>query len=345
MKAVLVKAFTEYQNLTVEDIPPPELGPGHVRLGVRATGVGFAVSLWVSGRYQRKPPLPFVPGTEASGVVLEVAPDVTRFKPGDRVVAALDWGGMAEEAVAHAVNVYPIPERMDFAEAISLTNSYGTACAAITWPRLLDVQPGATLLVHGCAGGVGLAAVEIGKIQGARVLGTAGTAAKITAALEHGADHVIHHRKESFRERVLELTDGRGVDAVIDPVGGEVFEQSLRCIAPEGRILPVGFAGGRIPEIPANILLVKNITVCGLSFGHYLGWGVKDARHESESKVRTIIEQLCQWYAQGKIRPTISHRFPLERFVEAMTVVMERRSIGRVALVQDRTNGCGGRAS
>jgi NADPH2:quinone reductase len=334
MRAVLVKEFTDFKNLTLEDVLPPQLDEGQVRLDVRATGVSFAVSLWVSGRYQVKPPLPFVPGTEVSGVIMEVAPDVTMFSPGDRVAAALDWGGMAEEAVARAVNVYPIPDNMDFAEAISLTHSYGTACAALTWLNLLNLKPGETLLVHGSAGGIGLAAVEIGKLLGATVIGTAANEEKIAAVRKHGADDVINYVQEDFRERVLDMTDGLGADVIIDPVGGHVFDDSLRCLRPEGRIMPVGFASGKIPQIPANILLVKNITVCGLNFGYFLGWGPRDVRRESAPRVRAIIERLCHWYVEGKIRPHISHRFPLEQFQEAMTTVLERRSIGRVALVQ-----------
>ena len=335
MKAVWVKDFTDYKNLTVEEVPAPEMKEGQVRLDVRAAGVSFAVSLWVSGKYQIKPPLPFVPGTEAAGVVVEASPDVTRFKKGDRVAAALEWGGLAEEASANASNVYPVPDSMSFAEAISLTNSYAATCAALTWPDLLNVHPGETLLVHGCAGGVGLAAVEIGKICGARVIGTAGSADKSAAAMDHGADHVINYRKEDFREKVLELTNGRGADVILDPVGGDVFDQSLRSIAPEGRIMPIGFASGRIPRIPANIILVKNIRVCGLSWGYYLGWGLNDVRRESEPMVRDIMERLGQWYEDGKIRPHISHRFPLARFHEAMSTVLERKAIGRVALVMD----------
>ncbi|MFH1243263.1 MAG: NADPH:quinone oxidoreductase family protein [Pseudomonadota bacterium] len=334
MRAVLVKEFTDFKNLTLEDVPPPQLDEGQVRLDVRATGVSFAVSLWVSGRYQVKPPLPFIPGTEVSGVIMEVAPDVTMFSPGDRVAAALDWGGMAEEAVARALNVYPIPDDMDFAEAISLTHSYGTACAALTWPNLLNLQPCETLLVHGSAGGIGLAAVEIGKLLGATVVGTAGNEAKMAAARDHGADHVINYVKEDFRHEVLEITGGLGADVIMDPVGGRVFEQSLRSIAPEGRIMPVGFASGKIPQIPANILLVKNITVCGLNFGYFLGWGPRDVRRKNEPRVRSIMERLCLWYEERKIRPHISHRFHLEEFQEAMSTVLERRSIGRVALVQ-----------
>ncbi|MBU2550713.1 MAG: NADPH:quinone oxidoreductase family protein [Proteobacteria bacterium] len=335
MKAVWVREYTDYQNLAVEDVPEPEIRPGHVRIDVRATGVSFAVSLWVSGRYQRRPPLPFAPGTEVAGVIAETGPGATRFKVGDRVAAAVDWGGMAEAVVADEVGVHAIPDSMDFAEAIALPSSYATACAALTWPHLLDVRPGQTLLVHGCAGGVGLAAVEIGKLCGARVVGAASTAEKRAAALDHGADHVIDYQSEDFRERVLEITGGRGTDAVLDPVGGDVFDQSLRCLAAEGRIMPVGFTSGRIPSIPANILLVKNISVRGLNWGYYLGWSPDDVRLEYEPRVRDLMDRLCRWYEQGGIRPHISHRFPLDRFQEAMAAVMGRRSIGRVALVQE----------
>jgi NADPH2:quinone reductase len=334
MKAVWVKEFTDFKNLAIEDVPAPEIDKGQVRIDVRATGMSFAVSLVVSGRYQRKPPLPFVPGTEVGGVIAETAPDVDRFKPGDRVVAVVDWGGLAEEVAAHAVNVFPIPDSLEFPEAIALTNSYGTVCAALTWPNLLNVQPGQTLLVHGCAGGVGLAAIDIGKIRGARVIGTAGSEKKLAAAKKQGADHVINYTTGNFKDRILEITAGRGVDTVLDPVGGEVFEQSLRCIAPEGRIMPVGFTSGKIPQIPANILLVKNITVCGLNFGYFVGWSPDDVRYECEGRVRAVMEQICRWYEEGKIHPHISHKFPFEQFQEAMAVVLGRESIGRVALVQ-----------
>ncbi len=336
MKAVWVKEYTDFKNLTLQEVPAPELKKGQVRIDVRATGASFAVSLVVSGRYQRKPPLPFAPGTEVSGIITEIAPDVSRFKPGDRVVAVIDWGGMAEEVVTYPVSVFPIPDELDFAEAISLTNSYGTVYAAFTWPNLLNVQPGQTLLVHGCAGGVGLAAIDIGKIRGATVIGTAGSEEKVAAAKKQGADHVINYSKDNFRDRVLELTSGLGADVIFDPVGGDVFEQSLRCIAPEGRIMPVGFTSGRIPQIPANILLVKNITVCGLNFGYFVGWSPNDRRYEFEPRVRPIIEQLCRWYEEGKIHPHISHRFPLEQFQDAMAVVLGRKSIGRVALIQEK---------
>ena len=192
----------------------------------------------------------------------------------------LDWGGLAEEAVAHEVNVFPKPVNLGFVEAIQLAISYPTSAGALTWPTVLDVQKGQTLLVHAAAGGVGMAAVEIGKILGATVIATAGGARKAAFARAHGADHVIDYSATDFREEVLRITAGRGVDRVYDSVGGDVFAQSLRCMAVEGRICPIGFAGGEIPQIPANILLVKSIAVMGFNYGYYAGWSPHDARFE-----------------------------------------------------------------
>jgi NADPH:quinone reductase len=200
---------------------------------------------------------------------------------------------------------------------------------------LLNIQKGDWLLVHGASGGVGLAAIEIGKILGATVIATAGSAAKLSIAREHGADHVINYREQDFRALVLEITGGRGVDAVYDPVGGEVFMQSLRCMAPEGRIMPVGFAGGEIPQIPANILLVKNLTVCGLNMGLYYGWSPQDLRYEYEGRVRANMEQLFDWFAQGRINPVVEVTYPLAQFQTAMADVLARRAIGRIAVVME----------
>lgn len=335
MRGVLVKEWTAFENLTLEEVPEPPLAPNQVRIRTQAAGVSFATSLVVQGKYQRKPPLPFVPGTEAAGIVEEVGAEVRRFRPGDRVIAVLDWGGLAEKAVAFEVNCYRIPDGLDFAPSISFTNSYGTSAAALTWPHLLNLQPGETLLVHGAAGGVGLAAVEIGKILGATVIATAGGDAKLAVVREHGADHAIDYRKGPFRDRVLELTGGKGADVILDPVGGDVFDQSLRCIAPEGRIMPVGFAGGRIPQIPANILLVKNVTVCGLNLGYYYGWSPYDARYDYEDRMRALMDLLFGWYEAGRLKPTVSHAFPIERFQEAMAAVLGRQSIGRVVLLMN----------
>ena len=253
----------------------------------------------VSGRYQRKPPLPFVPAAEVAGIVTDVADGCESIKVGDRVCAVLDWGGLGEVAVANEVNTFKIPDGLEFNQAISFTNSYATSAAALTWPHLLRLAASETLLVHGAAGGVGLAAIEIGKILGATVIATAGSAAKLDAAKEHGADHVINYREEDFRAAVNDLTNGIGANAIYDPVGGEVFAQSLRCVAPEGRIMPVGFASGTIPQIPANILLVKNITVTGLNMGYYIGWSPDDVRYEKASIIHPLMQQMFDWFEAG----------------------------------------------
>lgn len=335
MKAVVVPDWMPFDQLQLQTVPEPVPGPGQVLIRIKASGVSFATSLVVQGKYQRKPPLPFVPGTEVAGVVEATGTGVTRFAPGARVCAVLDWGGMAELAVAKEVNVYGLPDSLDFTRAIAFTHSYATSAAALTWPHLLNLQSGQTLLVHGAAGGVGLAAVEIGKLLGATVIATAGHPDKLALAREHGADHVINYREHGFREAVLALTEGEGVNAVYDPVGGDVFMQSLRCMAPEGRIMPVGFAGGDIPDIPANLLLVKNLTVCGLNLGLYFGWSPRDLRHEYEDRMRSLMDRLFGWFEQGGVRPVIGSTWPLAEFKSAMAEVLARRSLGRVALVME----------
>jgi len=335
MRGVLVKEYTEFQNLRIEDCPVPTIGPGQLRIRTQAAGISFATSLMVAGRYQRKPPLPFVPGTEAVGIVAEIGPKVTRFKVGDRVACVLDWGGLAGETMANEVNTFPIPDSLEFYRAICFTNSYATSAAALTWPHLLNVQAGETLLVHGAAGGVGIAAIEIGKILGARVIATVGSDEKITIAKTHGADHVINYSEGPFRDAVLEITNGRGANAIYDPVGGEVFMQSLRCIAPEGRIMPVGFAGGDIQQIPAILQLVKNVSVCGLNMGYYYGWSPEDVRHEYGPRMQALMAQMFAWFEAGQLNPRVSHSFALEDFQEAMAVVLGRLSLGRVAVVMD----------
>lgn len=331
MRGLWVTEYTDFDRLSVEEIPQAALEPKQIRIRVHAAGVSFAANLVVAGKYQRKPPLPFTPGTECAGEVIECGTDVTRFKPGDRVFAALDWGAYAEEAVAWEVNTYPLTDALSFAQATNF-NSYATAMAALTWPRLLNVQPGETLLVHGAGGALGLAAVELGKTLGATVIATASTEEKRTAAADHGADHVIDYSDGSFRDEVQEITGGNGADAILDPVGGEIFEQSLRCIAFEGRICPIGFTGGTAAPAPSNIILVKNISVVGLNFGTYYGWSPRDIRYEVEDRVRPIMEKFCQLANRGEINPEVCAEFPLDQFREAMALVTSRKSIGRVVL-------------
>ena len=328
MLGVLVKEFTDFKNLTIENCPRPEMGPRQVRIKVQAAGVSFATSLVVAGKYQRKPPLPFIPGTECSGYVTDVGSDVTEMQIGDRVCAVLDWGGQAEEAVAHSSNVFKIPHSLPFNEAICFTNSYLTSYAALVWPHLLQVKEGQFVLVHGAAGGVGIAAIEISKIKGATVIATVGSEDKRKIAEGHGADFTINYNDGGFRERVLELTDNLGANIVYDPVGGDVFLESLRCIAPEGKIMPVGFAAGSIQQIPANILLVKNITVVGLNLGYYFGWSPIDMREHFSEQMKESMAELFKWQTAELIRPRVSHCFPIQQFQEAMETVLSRKALG-----------------
>jgi len=321
--------------LRLEDVEPAPLKSSQVRIRIRAAGVSFATTLVIAGKYQRRPPFPFAPGTEASGVVTEVDPACRRIKIGDEVIAVLDWGGLAEEVVAHEVNVFAKPRTVGFVEAIQLAISYPTSAASLTWPAVLDVQKGQTLLVHAAAGGVGMAAVEIGKLLGATVIATAGGARKTAFAKAHGADHVIDYRAADFRDEVLKLTDGRGVDRVYDPVGGDVFAQSLRCMALESRICPIGFASGTIPQIPANILLVKTIAVTGFNFGYYAGWSPHDARFEEADRVLALMDRIRGWCEAGLCRPHVDRTFPLDRVPDAMHALLERSVTGRVAIAME----------
>ena len=313
MRAMICRQWGGPGDLRLETVESQALKPGQVRIKVHAAGVSFATTLVIAGKYQRQPPFPFAPGTEASGIVTEVDPACKRLEVGDEVVAVLDWGGLAEEVVAHEVNVFPKPKNVGFVEAIQLAISYPTSGGALTWPMALDVQKGQTLLVHAAAGGVGMAAVEIGKILGATVIATAGGARKTAFAKAHGADHVIDYRATDFREEVLKLTGGRGVDRVYDPVGGDVFTQSLRCMAVEGRICPIGFAGGTIPQIPANILLVKSIAVMGFNYGYYVGWSPHDARFEQAERTFALMERIRGWCEAGLCRPHVDRTYRARR--------------------------------
>ena len=335
MKGLTVEDWMPFDRLPLKELPEQPVPERGVRIQNHAAGVSFATSLVVEGKYQRKPPRPFTPGTEVAGIVTETGPGANRFQPGDRVCASLDWGGLAESCVGLEVNAFAIPDSLDFVSAVCFTNSYGTSAAALTWSHLLNVRAGQRLLVHGASGGVGIAAVEIGKILGAEVIATVGSEEKMEVVRRHGADHAINYRTGDFREAVLDLTNGKGADAIYDPVGGEVFMQSLRCIAPEGRIMPVGFAGGTIPQIPANILLVKNITVCGLNMGYYYGWSPVDVRYEYEDRIRSMMEQLFDWFDAGHLHPEVAQTYALDDVHQAMADVLARRAIGRAVVVME----------
>ncbi|MCB2101998.1 MAG: NADPH:quinone oxidoreductase family protein [Rhodobacterales bacterium] len=323
MRAMLCTDWGGPEGLALTDVPEPALdGDDAVRVAVRASGVNFADSLIIQGKYQIKPALPFSPGLEISGQVLETAPGVTRVQPGDRVLGMVDHGGFADQVVTQARNLYRIPDGMSFTDAAAFPVAYGTSHLGLTYKARL--QPGETLVVHGAAGGVGLTAVEIGKRLGARVIATAGGAAKLQVAAGAGADAVIDYREEDVRVRIKELTDGRGADVVYDPVGGDLFTASLRSTAPGGRILLVGFASGTVPQIPANILLVKNIT----AIGYY--WGAH--RLFDLPAMDASFAELFAWYGAGDLRPHVSNILPLERAAEAIGLLIARKATGKVVV-------------
>lgn len=323
MRAVLCKEWGGPEKLVVEDVPAPSLRPNAVRIKVHAAGVNFADLLLIAGQYQEKPSFPFTPGAEAAGVITETGSGVTGLKTGDRVMALTGLGAFAEEAVVDAPRVLPIPDKMEFISAAGFPVAYGTSHGALEWRARL--QPGEWLLVTGAAGGVGLTAVEIGKAMGARVIACARGADKLAIAQQHGADHLIDYGREDIRERVKAITGGHGADVIYDPVGGDVFEACLRSIAWGGRIIIIGFAAGRVPQIPANIVLVKNIDVIGFYWGSYQA-------HNPEL-LRGSFTQLFRWFQQGKLQPHVSHQFPLEQASEALALLQQRKSTGKVVLV------------
>jgi NADPH2:quinone reductase len=327
MRAVLCKAFGDPDSLVVEEIAPPPLLAGTARIAVHAAGVNFGDTMMVAGTYQEKPPFPFTPGFEIGGEVIEVASDVSVVKPGDRVMGTLSHGGYADEAVAPAEDLTPIPATMDYAVAAGFPVAYGTSHGALEWRARL--RPGETLLVHGASGGVGITAVEIGKAMGATIIATAGGAEKLAIAQRHGADHLIDYSREDIRERVRALTGGRGVDVVYDPVGGDVFDASLRSIAWEGRIIVIGFAGGRVPQIPANLVMVKNCDIIGFYWGSY--------RKRKPAIIRDSYQQLFRWFEAGKLKPHVSQRSDLADVAEAFRALLTRRSTGKLVLTTGRS--------
>ncbi|MES2511384.1 MAG: NADPH:quinone oxidoreductase family protein [Pseudomonadota bacterium] len=334
MKAYFCEQWVHYRDLKLrDDVKPPVLLAGQVRIAVHYATAGFGQTLVIAGKYQRKPPLPFVPGTEVSGVILEVAPDVAGFAPGDRVAAALDWGGYAEEAVATASTTWHVPDAVSLATAASVPLTYGTSYAALHWRGRL--KAGDTLLVFGAAGGVGLPAVELGRLAGARVIAVAGSDARVKIALDRGAHGGIVHGGEQLSQQVRDLNGGKNVDVVFDPVGGALFDEALRCLKPEGRVLVVGFASGDVPKIPANILLVKNAEIVGFNFGLYIGWGLTDERAFYSQRLKAMMDTLFAHVAAGELKPESSRPFPLDKLADAFDSVIARSSVGR-ALIEIR---------
>jgi len=322
MRAVLCKELGLPEKLVVEDVPSPKAGKGEVVLSVKACGVNFPDTLIIQGKYQFKPELPFSPGGEVAGVVKEVGEGVGSPKPGDRVIAFNTWGGFAEEMVVEADRTIPMPDRMDFVPASAFVLTYGTSYHALK--DRAQLKPGETLLVLGASGGVGIAAIQLGKMMGARVIAAASTAAKLQVCKENGADELIRYGEEDLRARVKELTSGKGVDVVYDPVGGPYSEPALRDMAWNGRFLVVGFAAGDIPKVPLNLTLLKGCSIVGVFWGAF-------TRKEPENNRRNN-EELMQFYVQGKIKPHIHATYPLEQVAQALNEVMNKRVSGKVVL-------------
>jgi NADPH2:quinone reductase len=323
MRALLCRTLGDIANLEVGEAPSPQMGPGQVRINVAAAGVNFPDILMVEGKYQVKPELPFIPGLEVAGTVSECAPDVTDLKPGDRVISfARKGGGFASEIVLPGAVTTPIPDNLDFITAAAFPVVYGTAHFALEYRG--NLQAGETLLVLGASGGVGLAAIEIGKLMGARVIAAASSADKLAIAHEHGADELINYREENLRDRVLELTGRKGVDVVFDPVGGAAFEQCVRCIGWEGRILIIGFASGDIPKVATIMILVKNFSVVGVVFGEH------SFRYPSETRLR--LTRLLKHAGEGKLRPRIWKTYPLAEVPAALAEVKNRQVVGKIVV-------------
>ena len=326
MKAVMCTEWGGPEKLTVGEAPEPEIGPGEVRIAVKACGVNFGDTLLIQGSYQVKPDFPFVPGMEAAGDVLEVGDGVTGIKPGDRVVASTSLGAYAEQAVCKAASVVALPDKMDYVTAASFPVAYGPSHVGLDYRA--GLKEGETLLVTGAAGGVGLTAVEIGAQMGARVIAAASSPEKLAVCAEHGASDLIDYTKEDLRQRVKELTDGRGADVVYDPVGGEAFDAAMRCTAWEGRIVIIGFASGKWNEVKTNIVMVKNISVVGFYWGSY-------AIYKPEIAGRSM-RQLVDWYDAGRLDPHVSHTLALDDVAQALDLIVSRKSTGKVVLEVSR---------
>ncbi|EYF02622.1 Quinone oxidoreductase [Chondromyces apiculatus DSM 436] len=320
---MLCKALGGPEQLVVEEVPGLTAGAGEVLIEVHAAAVNFPDLLITQGKYQFKPPLPFSPGGEVAGVVRAVGSGVTAVKPGDRVIGSAVWGGYAEELVVDASRVTLVPEGVDLATASAFLTVYGTSYHALVDRAAL--RPGETLAVLGAAGGVGLAAVQLGKALGARVIACASADDKLAVCREHGADEVVNYAREDLKERLKQLTGGEGVDVIYDPVGGAYAEAALRGIAWKGRLLVVGFASGEIPRIPLNLTLLKGCQIVGVF------WGAFTAREPE--RYREGLTELLQWLAAGRIRPVVSETFPLERAADALRAIEARTVKGKVVLV------------
>lgn len=322
MKALLCKQFGPPESLVLEDVPSPKPGAGEVVVTIKAASVNFPDVLIIQNKYQFKPPLPFSPGSELAGVVKEAGAGVTNVKPGDKVIAFTTFGAFAEEVKTEAVRLLPMPEGMSYEEAASFILTYGTTDHALR--DRAQLKAGETLLVLGAAGGVGVAAIEIGKALGARVIACASSDEKLAVCREHGADETINYAAEDLRGRIKALTGGKGVDVIYDAVGGQYSEPAFRSIAWRGRHLVVGFAAGDIPKLPLNLALLKGAAVVGVFWGDYTR---REPQHFAESA-----RQLGRWYREGKLKPHVSATFPLEKAADAMNLLASRKAKGKVVV-------------
>jgi len=323
MKAVLCKAYGPPESLVIEDIEPLKPGKGQVVISVKACGVNFPDTLIIQGKYQSRPPLPFIPGNEVAGTVKEIGEGVERVKVGDQVMAFTGLGGFAEEVVADAAHLIPMPRGMDFITASAFVLTYGTSHHALK--DRAQLKPGETLLVLGASGGVGIAAVELGKVMGAHVIAAASTSEKLEVSKQHGADEVINYGAEDLKDRVKQLTGGKGVDVAFDPVGGNYSEPVLRGMAWNGRFLVIGFAAGDIPRIPLNLPLLKGCSIVGVFWGTFTE---REPEHNSEN-----LQELLTWFSEGKLKPRISATYPLESAAQALNDIMNRKVTGKAVLV------------
>ena len=323
MKAIVCKAWGLPDTLTVEELPDPVAAAGHVVLDVKAAGVNFPDVLIIQGKYQYKPELPFTPGNEVAGVVRSVGDGVSAYKVGDKVIAFSSNGAFAQQLAVPVQALMPMPPGMDFDTAAAITLTYGTSHHAVVDRAAL--KAGETMLVLGAAGGVGLAAIEIGKALGARVIAAASTDEKLEVCKAHGADAVINYSKEDLREAIKAATGGKGPDVVYDPVGGDYAEAAFRSIAWRGRYLVVGFANGEIPKLPLNLALLKGASLVGVFWGEY-------AKREPKANLAGM-QQLLGWMAEGKIKPHISARYPLADTPKALNDMAARKVTGKVVIL------------
>lgn len=325
MRAVLCNQFGPPESLVVGDVPHPVPGRGQVLVSVHAAGVNFPDALIVQGKYQNKPELPFTPGSEVAGIVKAVGEDVVDPKPGQRVIAFTSLGGFAEEVLVEAARTLPLPAGMDFITASAFVVTYATSYHALK--DRAAIEPGETLLVLGASGGVGLTAIQVGKLMGARVIAAASSEDKLATCQAHGADELINYSTDNLRERIKALTGGRGVDVVYDPVGGDYAEPALRSLAWLGRYLVVGFAAGEIPKIPLNLTLLKGCSIMGVFWGTFVR--LQPALSQAN------LAQLVRWFSEGRLKSHVSGTYPLERAADALNDVLRRKVKGKLVLRVD----------